>query len=65
MEINEHACMHYAWIKRSRQVKSKGRVPLFLVFEQNLNPFAASGALKIIKKWIKIENVTTSQSRGV
>jgi hypothetical protein len=64
--MNIHACMHYAWIKCSRQVRSKGRVPLFLVFEQNLNLLCIIWCIKnSSKKWIKIEKVTTSQSGGV
>jgi hypothetical protein len=58
--------MHYAWIKRSRHVRSKGRVPLFLVFEQNLNPSASSGALKIHQKnGLKLRKLQPSQSGGV
>jgi hypothetical protein len=53
-------------LKRLRQARSKGRVLLFYVFKQKLNPsYWHIWRTKNRQKWNKIKNIMAPQSRGV
>jgi hypothetical protein len=62
--MNMHACIIMHGLSAQGRLDPRGGFHCFWCLNKTLNPFA-SGALKIIKKWIKIEKVMTSQSRGV
>ncbi len=53
-------------LKRLRQVKFKGKAPLFSMSKPNLNPpFGAYGALKIMKNEIESRKLWPPKVEGV
>ncbi len=53
-------------LKHLGQARSKGRVLLFLMSKQNLNPLVgASSVLKVVKNEIGMDKVTTPKIEGV